>query len=292
MDGTIERGALALDAARQRRSPPVGDLAQDRIQVNSIASPEHVLVAGVQEPRLRAVSLSDFLALDIPPPEPLLGSLLTRQSLAMVYAWRGVGKTWFALYAAYAVASGGTFLRWKADQPHRVLYLDGEMPAASMQKRLATIAAAAENQPPEGFFQLVTPDLSGGLVPDLATHQGQAAVDALIATAGAELIVLDNLSCWVRSGGAENEAESWRLMSEWLLRHRSAGRTVLLVHHSGKNLAQRGTSKKEDILDVSIDLRRPPQYEPEQGAAFTIEFVKAAHDRQPGRAVRGLPYNR
>jgi DNA-directed RNA polymerase specialized sigma24 family protein len=51
----------------------------------------------------------------------------------------------------------------------------------------------------------------------------------------------------------------------------------LLVHHAGKGGAQRGSSKKEDILDLSIELRRPATYEPEQGAAFAVEFKKARH---------------
>lgn len=225
---------------------------------------------------LRAVTLADFLALDIPVPEPLLAPLFTRQSLSLVYSWRGIGKTWFALCAAYAIASGGTFLRWKAPQPRRVLYLDGEMPAAALQRRLASIAAGSETEASGDYFKLVTPDLCGGLVPDLATIEGQKNLNALIAESGSEFIVVDNLSCWVRSG-VENEAESWRVMAEWLLQHRSNGRAILLVHHAGKGGAQRGTSKKEDILDVSLDLRRPPTYEAEQGAAFAVEFKKSRH---------------
>jgi hypothetical protein len=51
----------------------------------------------------------------------------------------------------------------------------------------------------------------------------------------------------------------------------------LLVHHAGKSGGQRGTSKKEDLLDISIVLDRPKDYLPEQGAAFTAEFTKARH---------------
>ncbi len=226
---------------------------------------------------LVVVSLGDFLAREIPVPEMLLDPIITRQSLSMVYAWRGVGKTWFGLGCAYAIASGGKFLSWTAPKSRRVLYLDGEMPAAALQKRLALIVAGSETEAPVDFFKLVTPDLCGGLVPDLATLEGQAEIDAIIANTKAEFIVIDNLSCWIRSGGAENEAEGWRAIQEWLLRHRSMGRAILLVHHAGKGGAQRGTSKREDILDLSLELRRPPAYEPEQGAAFVVEFKKSRH---------------
>jgi AAA domain/MarR family len=225
----------------------------------------------------KALALGEFLQMEIPVPAKLLSPLITKQSLSMVYAWRGVGKTWFGLGIAYAIASGGKFLRWEAPQPSRVLYLDGEMPANSLQKRLATIVSGSDKEPPAGYFNLVTPDLCGNLVPDLVTQEGQAAVDELIVNSNADFVVVDNLSCWVRSGGAENDAESWRPMSEWLLRHRSKGLAILLIHHSGKGGQQRGTSKKEDILDLSLELRHPPDYQPEQGAAFAVEFKKSRH---------------
>jgi putative DNA primase/helicase len=88
--------------------------------------------------------------------------------------------------------------------------------------------------------------------------------------------IIDNLSAWCRTG-RENEGESWLTMSTWLSYLRRRGIAVLLVHHAGKNGAQRGTSKKEDLLDISIALDRPKEYLPEQGAAFTAEFTKARH---------------
>ncbi len=266
---SIERGAAFLDARL---------LAQKKIPVSdAVKLALHDWSHDPARARLAVVSLGDFLELEIPIPEMLLDPIITRQSLSMVYAWRGVGKTWFGLGCAYAIASGGKFLGWTAPKSRRVLYLDGEMPAAALQKRLALIVAGSETEAPADFFKLVTPDLCGGLVPDLATLEGQAEIDKLIAETDAAFIVIDNLSCWIRSGGAENEAEGWRALQEWLLRHRSAGRAIQLVHHAGKGGAQRGTSKREDVLDLSLELRRPPSYEPEQGAAFVVEFKKSRH---------------
>jgi hypothetical protein len=50
---------------------------------------------------------------------------------------------------------------------------------------------------------------------------------------------------------------------------------VLIVHHAGKSGAQRGTSRREDILDTSISLRRPADYAPTEGARFEVHFEKA-----------------
>jgi hypothetical protein len=86
--------------------------------------------------------------------------------------------------------------------------------------------------------------------------------------------VLDNLSSLVRSG-VENDAESWTVMQTWALRHRAAGRSVLFIHHSGKGGAQRGTSRREDVLDTVIGLRKPADYSPQQGARFEVHIEKA-----------------
>lgn len=91
---------------------------------------------------LNPIGLNDFLRLELPPQEDILTPWLTTQGLAMIYAPRGVGKTHVALGIAYAVATGGEFLRWQAPKPRGVLYLDGEMPAKMMQERLKAIVAA------------------------------------------------------------------------------------------------------------------------------------------------------
>ncbi len=52
---------------------------------------------------------------------------------------------------------------------------------------------------------------------------------------------------------------------------------MIFIHHAGKDGNQRGTSKREDILDVVIELKRPSDYEPNQGARFIVEFTKARH---------------
>jgi RecA-family ATPase len=74
---------------------------------------------------LVVTDLHTFLAEPIAPCELILAPIIMTQSLSMIHAWRGVGKTHVALGIAYAVASGGEFLRWKAPVPRKVLYLDG-----------------------------------------------------------------------------------------------------------------------------------------------------------------------
>lgn len=219
--------------------------------------------------------LRELLIQQFRPRECLLAPWLTSQSLTMAYAWRGVGKTHLALNVAYAVASGGKFLTWNAERPRKVIYLDGEMPGHAIQQRLAEIGAAAESEPPVGYFRILTPDMQpDGLTPNLADYEGQQQVNALIEDDTA-LIVVDNLSALARGNGRENDAESWQSIGTWALSLRARGIAVLFIHHSGKNGAQRGTSKREDVLDVVLCLKRPSDYQSSEGARFEIHFEKA-----------------
>jgi hypothetical protein len=227
--------------------------------------------------KLVAVTIHDLLSRELPKIDPLLSPWLGMQTLNMVYAWRGVGKTHFALNVAYAVASGGEFLGWKADEPRGVLYLDGEMPGAAMQERLSSIVLASGRECDPENFRIITPDLQPSFMPDLATGEGQSAIEEHV-TDSTKLIVVDNLSALVRRGGRENDAESWLSVAEWAMYQRARGRSVLFIHHAGKNGDQRGTSKREDILDTVICLKRPSDYDASrEGARFTVEFLKDRH---------------
>ena len=142
-----------------------------------------------------------------------------------------------------------------------------------MQKRLLMHCPSVE--PAAGFFRVFTPDLvpDGRTLPDLSTRDGQEVIDQMIEPDTA-LVVVDNLSAWARSG-RENEAESWHPVAEWILALRRRGIAVLLIHHAGKGGQQRGTSKREDLLDVVIGLSRPQDYDPQKGAVFVVDFTKA-----------------
>ena len=91
----------------------------------------------------------------------------------------------------------------------------------------------------------------------------------------AEVVFLDNRSTLVH-GGRENDAESWDEMQQWLLKLRRINKTVVLVDHAGRGgFNARGTSKREDVLDTIIHLKRPSDYEPDQGTRFELHLEKA-----------------
>ena len=223
------------------------------------------------ESRIKVINAFDFMALDFPPRDTILFPWLPRQGLTMVYAPRGIGKTHFSLGVAYATTSGGEFLGWNADRPHGVLFLDGEMPATSLQERIAHIAASNEKEP-VAPFKIITPDLQPRGMIDLSRLDDQEDLQPHLE--GIDLIIVDNLSTLCRSG-KESEGEGWLPVQQWALLQRAAGRSVLFIHHAGKNGEQRGTSRREDVLDTVIALKRPGDYTPDMGACFEVHFEKA-----------------
>jgi putative DNA primase/helicase len=224
------------------------------------------------DPILKVVTAAELLRMEFQPREYILEPILQTQGTAMLYSKRGVGKTYLSLGIGCAAAAGGKFLRWRAPKPTKVLYVDGEMPGVTMRERLAVIISGMDAEMDPAYFRLITPDLQSQGMPSLSGSIGQKMVEDQLN--GSELLILDNLSTLCR-GGKENEAESWLPVQEWVLNLRRQGISVLLDHHAGKNGAQRGTSRREDVLDTVIALRQPTDYEPSQGARFEIHFEKA-----------------
>lgn len=226
-----------------------------------------------QKPELKVMSIHELLEHEFQAREVILSPWLITQGLSMIYAPRGIGKTHVSLGIAYAVASGGTFLGWQAEKPRGVLFIDGEMPGYALKERIANMHTAdTEVAAPLHF---ITPDVQIFGIPDLSTQAGQQLIEQHI-TDDIELIILDNLSTLVRSG-RENEAESWQPIQTWALSLRARGKSVLFIHHSGKGGQQRGTSRREDVLDTVISLNRPADYTAEKGACFEVKFEKARY---------------
>ena len=235
-----------------------------RSQLESTLTKQHGLIA---------LDMSEFLSMQIPDRGYLLSPILPVQGIGILYAPRGVGKTFAALSVAVAVASGGAVFNWRAPMPKKTLYVDGEMPATSMQSRLSSLVGGMAT-PPHALknFSLITPDWQPCAMPDLSTPNGQAMIEPLLK--GVDMVVLDNIATLCRTG-KENESQSWQAMQAWLLDLRRRGITVLLIHHAGKSGDQRGTSAKEDIMDTVISLRRPKEYAMAEGARFEVHLTKA-----------------
>lgn len=219
-------------------------------------------------------TISQFLARELPPPTPIFAPFLNRGENSLWYAPRGTGKTWLTLSAAYAAAAGVDLLGWRCSEPVKTLLVDGEMPGASLQARLAQIAASFDRHPEDGYLSLIAA-ASQSRILDLASRADREQLDEAIA--GFDLVFLDNISALVRSG-EENSGDYWAPVADWASRHRTQGRTVVWIHHSGKSGDQRGSSRREDIMDSVLKLRPLEGAHGEKtGAQFLVEYSKHRH---------------
>lgn len=228
--------------------------------------------AAAAQPPFRYITGHDLLACEFPPREMLLAPWLPERGLAMLYGPRGIGKTHLTLGIAYAVATGGRFLRWYAPRPRRVLVIDGEMPATVLQSRLAAIVEREDREPEPDNLRFLAHDLQETRGINLADAGTQAEIEPQLA--GCDLIIADNIST-LCAGGKENEADSWEPMQQWALQQRREGRAIVFMHHAGKGGGQRGTSRREDVLDTVIALRKPSDANATDGARFELHFEKA-----------------
>lgn len=228
--------------------------------------------ADADEERIKVLNIKQFLEKKIPAPKPLLSPVIFERDTVMIYSWRGTGKTHLGLSLAYAIASGGELLGWEAPEPQPVLYVDGEMSEASLQQRVAHIVAGCAKEPPNpNYLRLITPDCQDFPLPNLSLREGQDRIDEILGDA--RVVIFDSISTLFH-GGKENEGESWLPAQAWALRLRRKGLCCIFQHHAGKGGSQRGTSRREDILNVVIHLVHPPDHSPTEGARFEVHFEK------------------
>jgi len=213
------------------------------------------------------MTAAELLSVSVYQPDMILPPLFTTKTLALLHAPRGLGKTFFALSLARAVAAGEPFLGWQPPAPQSVLYVDGEMASADMQARVKSLGT------PPPLLDFLVAEVSDIPLPDLAFPDGQNLFAAILARKRYQLVVLDSLASL--TSFTTNDPDRWTELQRFLIRLRRTGFAVLLVHHSNRKGFQRGTDRREDVLDLMIALRRPPDYEPRQGARFEVHFEKA-----------------
>jgi hypothetical protein len=97
---------------------------------------------------------------------------------------------------------------WQADEPVKVLYVDGEMPPDLIRDRCeglkGSTAANLEFLNHEILFERT------GKVLNITKPEVQQAITQRCVNTGSKVLILDNLST-LASGMRENEADSW----EW-----------------------------------------------------------------------------
>ena len=240
------------------------------------------------------ITSTELLGKKVKMPKAILWPWLREKSLNMIYAERGVGKSWLGMMIAVAVTREDykdvTIGEWHVKNPCGCLFIDGEMGQFDLQDRFRQIAEPLGKE--SRRFPLVTFS-----VPDY-TEEQQESVNLngpqwqdriykyLMRNRNIRLLILDNLSS-LCAGREENDNRETSLLNQWFIKLRAAGITLIIVHHEGKGGGQRGASSLEDPLNNSIRLTKPKDWKQGGGAYFRAEFTKARND-PGGEGYRGF----
>lgn len=219
------------------------------------------------------MQFKDFCGLDLPEKAKILDPWIQEQGIILISGWRGVGKTWFALSILDSITRGLPFGPWSTKKAVPCLYLDAEMAAADMRLRWQQINPEPEVIEPLYIYSGHLATMANISPPDLGSPDWQRAMKKVLIEKDIKLWVVDNLSS-VTPGLDENAKSDWDIVNRWLIELRHSGVTTILVHHVGKEGTQRGTSSREDNIDISVELEKPEGYFSEEGARFIAKFTK------------------
>ena len=226
-------------------------------KISEYASPDNIVYIkeNSELDKIKGVSYSDLTSSTPSITKYVLSPWLPEQGIAFIYAATGVGKTLFTMNVAYSIANGGSFLKYSAPLPRKVLYIDGEMAFNQVHSRFINIV----KEQGELFFPenwcLLTPDkVLPFRLPKICDSIGQDFYNKFIEREKIAVLVIDNLS--MLSAIDENKSEDWKPVQDWLLYLRSKGLSIIIVHHAGKNKeGYRGTSRMLDCVDTAISLQ-------------------------------------
>jgi putative DNA primase/helicase len=220
------------------------------------------------------LGLKDFLSLEIKPQPYILKPILKPGSQAMIFSKRGLGKTMLATSIAVAVTHNVPIGRWIPECPVGVLYVDAEMSTEEFQKRMQSLTrglpdpvAPLEILSSEWFERLGFPR------PNLTDANWRNAIYSYLSEGKYKLLILDCHTA-LTPGLDESSQKETSAISWWLVSIRFLGVSTILLHHAGKSGDQRGSTGREDFLDVIIQLLPPKGYHQEDGCNVDVILTK------------------
>lgn len=220
------------------------------------------------------VELDAFVNLKLPNVNMIMAPWLFEGSTHILYAERGVGKTFLAISLSLAVAYATDFGDWEVVHPVNTLYVDGEMLPQQMVERIKGLKVNLKSKVKNWYILSSGINLQRGEAQiNIANEHWQNFIYKEVQDKKVKFLILDNISA-LTSGIEENDSTAWDKIATWLNVLKHSGCAVLLVHHSGKGGKQRGTSSREDGVDTVIHLKRTSS-KIEDGMSGEIIFEKA-----------------
>ena len=221
------------------------------------------------------LSTRELVRMDIPKKQVLLHPWVNEEGIILGSGWRGIGKSWFGLGLTDAVSRGASFGPWECMKSVPCLFLDGEMPASDIVERVKALNLHSDRPNPLYIYSDALATNTFGLPrAHLGNESWRKEMKEILLSRKIKLWVIDNLAS-LTSGIDENVKKDWDPINQWLLDLRFSGITTVMLHHLNKLGGQRGTSAREDNLDVSLMLKAPHDHTPEDGARFIVHFTKA-----------------
>ena len=230
------------------------------------------------------LTLTEWIERQLAELDLLLGKWLATTTRGIINAPTGLGKTMLGIGLAMRMAAGVGFLHWAATRPATVLFVDGEMTARGLKRRIvAELERFQSEHPgkyPEGFHALCHEDIEN--FQPLNTPTGQQQIErAIEQIGGVDFIFFDNIMSLI--AGDMKEEDGWRQTLQWIkaLSKRSIGQFWL--HHTGHDESHGyGTKTREWQMDIVIHCTRLQR--PESDIAFQLTFTKARDRMADNRA--------
>ncbi|RVO41073.1 AAA family ATPase [Sinorhizobium meliloti] len=307
--------ALRADAASVRSVhfpmlPEKGDVSDWLALGNGKADLLAYIAGHVEQdaPTPKRLSARDLMKLQFPPKREIIKGIIPAGCIILVGAPK-VGKSWFVLQAATAVASGSDFLGAPTEQGD-VLYLALEDGFARLQSRLMMQAQGCIDDIPEGF------DLQTEI--PLADKGGLAAIEEWLQEhPKASMVIVDVLKMFRATRGAktnpyDQDYADIRPLTALANKYKVA---IVVVHHTNKGSANAidpfdrvsGTGGISGAADGTLilvpdeagtiglygrgrdfmEFDKPVQFQPEN-CTWTVDADAPVRDRNMGDAANAI----
>jgi len=253
-DSLVTARTLFSKAREYGYEEPVADdfeILDDTGGLKALEGQEVIVVADGSKPesakreRFKVFDEDDLLA--IPRPAWWVKNVIPKAELVVIYGASTSGKSFLAIDLFAAVGRGIPWRGFKT-QRGRVVYVAAEG-QGGFRNRLE--AYRRHHDARSGLKVVVD-------APDLLKADAGPLAKQILASGGADIIVIDTLA-QVSPGGDENSAEDMgKVMSNCRKMHRATGALIVLIHHAGKDLSKgaRGWSGLKAAADAEIEVNR------------------------------------
>jgi len=220
------------------------------------------------------ITTQEFHSLEFPKRAEHLHPWFKEASIILIAGDRGIGKSFFGHLIANSIRQGKACGPWECHLSAPILLVDGEMAINDLQERSEMLGLNTDGLSPLYLYSDALANQSGISRAHLVNEGWREQVKSIILARHIKILILDNLAS-LAAGLDENVKKDWDPINQWLIDLRFHGVSTIMEHHTGKAGSQRGTSAREDNLDISILLKRANDYIPEDGCRFIASFIKA-----------------